>query len=169
MSASGKMVGIEKYYAPKGQKIIAQGFNPGLLVAKRCALKVAPDVSATREINTPWVEHNSRPPLSGRSDFLPNPGLKPWAMIFCHLRGNRKTPFRYSITPTSITPLLHYSIAPILHHSTTPLLHHSITPSLHYSITPLLHYSITPLLHHSVPPRARFEHEDEHEHEDDTP
>jgi hypothetical protein len=29
--------------APKGQQNLAQGFNPGLITAKRCALKVAPD------------------------------------------------------------------------------------------------------------------------------
>ena len=30
-------------YAPKGQEILAQGFNPGLIVSKGRALKVAPD------------------------------------------------------------------------------------------------------------------------------
>jgi hypothetical protein len=72
----------KKYYAPKGQKIIAQGFSPGLVVTKRCALKVAPDVGTTGEINAPRLEQSSRPPLSGRTNFLPNPGLKPWAMVF---------------------------------------------------------------------------------------
>src|ERR1700751_5768671 len=89
------MTSGKKYYAPKGQKIIAQGFNPGLVVPKRCALpvrhssalsgeggKVAPDVGTTGKINAPRFEHTFRPPLSGRPNFLPNPGLKPWANFF---------------------------------------------------------------------------------------
>jgi len=76
------MTSDKRHYAPKGQKIIAQGFNPRLGVTKKCALKVAPDVGTTGEIDVPRLEHTSRPPLSGRSDFLPNPGLKPWARFF---------------------------------------------------------------------------------------
>src|ERR1700745_2606630 len=89
------MTSDKRHYAPKGQKIIAQGFNPGLGVTKKCALpvrhsfalssegrKVAPDVGTTGEIDVPRLEHTSRPPLSGRSNFLPNPGLKPWARFF---------------------------------------------------------------------------------------
>src|ERR1700758_461578 len=91
MPAFQRMTSGEKYYAPKGQKIIAQGFKPGLVVPKRCALKVAPDVGTTGKINGPRFEHRSRPPLSGRSNFLPNPGLKPWANFF-HPFGADSTP-----------------------------------------------------------------------------
>jgi hypothetical protein len=46
------------------------------------ALKVAPDVSATHGINTSLPEQPPRSPLSGRFDYWPDPGLKPWAMFY---------------------------------------------------------------------------------------
>ena len=44
-SLSGKRFGGEGYMvcAPKGQKGLAQGFNPGLTATQKCALKVAPE------------------------------------------------------------------------------------------------------------------------------
>jgi hypothetical protein len=46
------------------------------------ALKVAPDVSATDGINTLRPEQPPRSPLSGRFNCPPDPGLKPWAMLY---------------------------------------------------------------------------------------
>ena len=44
--------------------------------------KVAPDVGAIGGIHTTFPEHASRSPLSGRFPALPDPGLKPWAVLF---------------------------------------------------------------------------------------
>jgi hypothetical protein len=70
------------------------------------------------------AETHIRPPFSsfvprsrnyggqaGRVYGLPNPGLKPWAMLFRHFMAICASP----------------------HHSTTPPLHHSTTPPLHHS------------------------------------
>jgi len=72
--------------APKGQKNLAQGFNPGSAVLTKCALKAAPDFGAPGRISDlprcRWI-HNLLAPLSGRGSFATNPGLKPGAILFC--------------------------------------------------------------------------------------
>ena len=77
---------------PKGEQIIAQGFSPGR------GFKSSPPCKDDRfvivlqaETTRPLTTYVGRPlcpkrtpgsPLSGRLNYLPNPGLKPWAM-FC--------------------------------------------------------------------------------------
>jgi hypothetical protein len=72
--------------APKGQKNLAQGFNPGSAVLTKCALKAAPEFGAPGRISDlprcRWI-HNLLAPPSGRGSFTTNPGLKPWATLFC--------------------------------------------------------------------------------------
>ena len=68
----------------KWSKRTAQGFSPGFGMQNKRALKVARDVSATGGTNTPLSEHNPRSPLSGRFNTLPDPGLKPWAVLLSH-------------------------------------------------------------------------------------
>ena len=79
--------------APKGPKILAQGFNPGLVDLTRCAPKVAPDGDLvggsctnspeSRQVWCPFPPSSHIPELrrTGRAHrFLtPNPGLKPTA------------------------------------------------------------------------------------------
>ena len=83
--------------APKGPKISAQGFNPGLVDLTRCAPKAAPDGDwvggsctnspESRQVWCPFPPSSHIPELrrTGRAHrFLtPNPGSKPWAMTFC--------------------------------------------------------------------------------------
>jgi hypothetical protein len=71
-------------FAPKGQQIIAQGFNPEYGVLIRCALKEAPECRVAdcvigSKIRRP--DPTRRAPLSGRIIWTRNPGLKPWAKI----------------------------------------------------------------------------------------
>ena len=78
------------------------GLQPWVRQTKTGALKVAPDVGAARGIKMLLPEHTARSPLlrqsldcplgitpcdaglevlSGRFNSLPNPGLKPWAVM----------------------------------------------------------------------------------------
>ena len=96
-----------KTLAPKGHKDLARGFNPGLGVLERCALKgheIRCDErklhaiilgenrtysGATREAVLGLPSPNCTPPRGVGSAFRAhlfatiNPGLKPWAKIFC--------------------------------------------------------------------------------------
>jgi hypothetical protein len=49
---------------------------------ERSASRVAPVVRRTRGINTLFPKRTRRPPLSGRVTASPNPGLKPWAVLY---------------------------------------------------------------------------------------
>jgi hypothetical protein len=70
--------------APKGQQSSAQGFNPGLAVPKRCALKVAPEDDRREFWRTILTKrHQSGATFRARRVLIPNPGLKPWAEFFC--------------------------------------------------------------------------------------
>ena len=70
--------------APKGQQNLAQGFNPGLITAKGCALKVAPDrvrpgyLAAESSVRIP-----SGAAFRALATLTSNPGLKPWAKSLC--------------------------------------------------------------------------------------
>ena len=90
---------IDTFSAPKGQQILAQGFNPGLSVPSACALKVALDgvafanvcgllIYASYQIWCPFRAHRLKPS---------NPGLKPWAKFLC--------PFGDNGPPTLLKPL----------------------------------------------------------------
>ena len=57
------------------------GLQPWVSRLPSGALK-ALDVSATDGINTSRPEQPARSPLSGRFDCSPDPGLKPWAMLY---------------------------------------------------------------------------------------
>jgi hypothetical protein len=61
--------------------MIAQGFNPGLGFETR-ALKAAPDVGATGDINTPSTDPRIGRHLQGGSYGTRDPGLKPWAKLY---------------------------------------------------------------------------------------
>ncbi len=86
MNAEVRMGKNCTYLAPKGLKIIAQGFNPGLTAPKRRALKVAPvfGLPLPQTIER-WAGY--RPsiwcPFRAHRLKTPNPGLKPWAEIYC--------------------------------------------------------------------------------------
>ena len=71
-------------YPPRRVKHYSPGLQPWVSRLGNGALKVAPDVSATGGINTLCAEQTLRSPLSGRSNFLPYPGLKPWAILLDH-------------------------------------------------------------------------------------
>jgi hypothetical protein len=58
------------------------GLQPWVRQIETRALKVAPDVRRTRGINTVFPRRTRRPPLSGRVNASPNPGLKPWAVLY---------------------------------------------------------------------------------------
>ena len=58
------------------------GLQPWVRQIETRALKVAPDVPRTRGINTLFPKRTRRPPLSGRVNASPNPGLKPWAVLY---------------------------------------------------------------------------------------
>jgi hypothetical protein len=70
-------------FAAKRLQILAQGFNPGLIVPKGSALKVAPD----RCGYALYVFKESAPragiwcPFRARPLNVLHPGLKPWAKI----------------------------------------------------------------------------------------
>jgi hypothetical protein len=57
------------------------GLQPWVSPIETRALKMAPDVGAIGGVNAPFPEHSPRSPLSGRFRPLPNPGLKPWAIL----------------------------------------------------------------------------------------
>ena len=67
--------------APKGQQNLAQGFNPGLVTAKRCALKVAPDrvrpgyLAVESSIHIP--SGAAREALRSRPRRRPRPRIRP--------------------------------------------------------------------------------------------
>jgi hypothetical protein len=82
--------------SPEGRKENSPGLQPWVRSSQSHALKVASDVSATDKINTLYSEQTSRSPLSGRSDCLPDPGLKPWAVI-CSPFGRESRPLSWSI------------------------------------------------------------------------
>ncbi len=71
---------------PRRGEELSWGFNPGSAVLTKCALKAAPEFGAPgRIIDLPrcrWI-HNLLAPPSGRGSFTTNPGLKPWAILFC--------------------------------------------------------------------------------------
>jgi hypothetical protein len=75
-----------KTLAPKGHNSLAQGFNPGLRVLKRCAPKGHQIRCDERKLHSTILGDNRA--YSGAT-FSPhlfgtiNPGLKPWAKIFC--------------------------------------------------------------------------------------
>jgi hypothetical protein len=87
MRTEGKGLGREpEAFTAKRLQNLAQGFNPGLVVSARCALKVAPEWYSVRvscrvkELAAPleiWCPCRAR-----RSQNL-HPGLKPWA-TFCN-------------------------------------------------------------------------------------
>jgi hypothetical protein len=68
------------------------GLQPWVRQIEKRALKVAPDVRETGATNRPSVERTRRSPLSGRSNALPNPGLKPWAILYNRFAVMRHTP-----------------------------------------------------------------------------
>jgi hypothetical protein len=77
-------INIDPLSAPKGHKDSAQGFNPGLLVPMKCALKVAPK-AITQSDRTPTRAATVHTGATFRARFrlTPNPGLKPWAESLC--------------------------------------------------------------------------------------
>jgi hypothetical protein len=77
-------INIDPLSASKGHKDSAQGFNPGLLVPMKCALKVAPEVIAQRDLTpTSAATVQSGATFRARFPLTPNPGLKPWAESLC--------------------------------------------------------------------------------------
>jgi hypothetical protein len=58
------------------------GLQPWVRQVETRALKVAPDVRRTGGINTLFPKRNRRSPLSGPFNASPNPGLKPWAVLY---------------------------------------------------------------------------------------
>jgi hypothetical protein len=98
----------------KGHKSLAQGFNPGPAVLTKCALKAAPVFGAPGRIDDlprcRWVP-NLLAPLSGRGSFATNPGLKPWAILFC--------PFG-AFSPVT---LMRFGFGTVFLHFSTPSLH----------------------------------------------
>jgi hypothetical protein len=81
------MVGISRggVFAPKEQQNLAQGFNPGLAFPKTAALKVAADQGAfTNTVgNLLGGSYQIWRPFGAHPEKMHNPGLKPWAMIYC--------------------------------------------------------------------------------------
>jgi hypothetical protein len=70
----------------RGHKSLAQGFNPGLGVLKRCALKGHQIRCDERKLHASILgENRAYSGATFRAHLLGtiNPGLKPWAMIFC--------------------------------------------------------------------------------------
>ena len=86
------------YLAPKGLEIIAQGFNPGLTAMKRRALKAAlvfglrlPQMIECWAGYPPWIWC----PFRAHRLKTPNPGLKPWAEIYCPFGAKTSSPERF--------------------------------------------------------------------------
>jgi len=73
-------------HAPKGRKDSARDFNPGLRIAERCALKVAPEVRRLSENPYPpqiaLAARNSCAAFRAPALEMANPGLKPRAESF---------------------------------------------------------------------------------------
>ena len=75
----------ENCFAPKGQEILAQGFNPGFVAAEKYALKVASEGSLFLHGATRYRFGHERRiwcPFRARRLEMVNPGLKPWANIY---------------------------------------------------------------------------------------
>jgi hypothetical protein len=73
-------------FAPKGQEILAQGFDPGLHLLKRSALKGHQTRRGRPKrgiIVRGGNKTNSGAAFRAHPLGILNPGLKPWANIFC--------------------------------------------------------------------------------------
>jgi hypothetical protein len=79
---------ISKPSAPKGQQNSAQGFNPGLLVLTRCALKVAPECDYPAHCYTRWTDCLPvRCLFQGTRPFNLEPRVKTLGLVLLPLRG----------------------------------------------------------------------------------
>jgi hypothetical protein len=97
---------------PKGEQIIAQGFSPGRgskssPPCKGDRFTIGLQDETTRLLTT-YVgrplhpKRTPRSPLSGRLNYLPNPGLKPWAMFCSRFAAKRDRLLGCSLIPFRI-------------------------------------------------------------------
>jgi len=122
----------------KWRNRIAQGFSPGNRCVTEFALKGGPmritldcvprpSLPVTLGVFEPFAPKTNggdatdahSDALSGRFHWGPDPGQKPWAILFRHFMAIYASHHHPTPPPSSI---------PTLHNSTTPLLHHSGTP-----------------------------------------